>query len=160
MPTLNYSVPTPPSNMSLKARLAYAYLFYEDSDWHCVRTTTDHRIVVIGNNLNDAEICPDEESFIAWLEQIAEENLEDDPKEFISALFVSHGVRIDDLIDDEVAEAIRKRVLCAPAPALAPAPVPAAESTVHEILDDVEELSVETSAVETISDAEEDDEDD
>ena len=70
MPTLNYSVPTPPSNMSLKARLAYAYLFYEDSDWHCVKTTTDHWIVVIGNNLNDAEICPDEESFIAWPEQI------------------------------------------------------------------------------------------
>ena len=106
MPTLNYSVPTTPANMSLKARLAYAYLFYEDSDWHCVKTTTDHWIIVIGNNLNDAEICPDEESFIAWLEQIAEENLEDDPKEFISALFVSHGVRIDDLIDDEVAESI------------------------------------------------------
>ena len=152
MPTLNYCVPTPPSNMSLKARLAYAYLFYEDSDWHCVRTTTDHWIVVIGNNLNDAEICPDEESFIAWLEQIAEENLEDDPKEFISALFVSHGVRIDDLIDDEVAEAIRKRVASAPAPALAPAPVPAAECTVHEKPDDPDAQGVD--------DDEEDDEDD
>ena len=143
MPTLNYSVPTPPSNMSLKARLAYAYLFYEDSDWHCVKTTTDHWIVVIGNNLNDAEICPDEESFIAWLEQIAEENLEDDPKDFISALLVSRGVRIDDLIDQGVIDAIKKRVLYSPAPA------PAAECTVHEKLDDVEELSVKTSAVET-----------
>ena len=151
MPTLNYSVPTPPSNMSLKARLAYAYLFYEDSDWHCVKTTTDHWIIVIGNNLNDAEICPDDESFIAWLEQIAEENLEDDPKEFISALFVSHGVRIDDVIDDEVAEAIRKRVLCAPAPALAPAPVPA-DSTMQGQPDDPDTQGVD--------DAEEDDEDD
>ena len=155
MPTLNYSVPTPPSNMSLKARLAYAYLFYEDSDWHCVRTTTDHWIVVIGNNLNDAEICPDEESFIAWLEQIAEENLEDDPKEFISALFVSHGVRIDDLIDDEVAEAIRKRVNSNTALA--------ADSTLPGQLDDPEALTVETSAKEisrVLDDAEEDDEND
>ena len=155
MPTLNYCVPTPPSNMSLKARLAYAYLFYEDSDWHCVKTTTDHWIVVIGNNLNDAEICPDEESFIAWLEQIAEENLEDDPKEFISALFVSHGVRIDDLIDDEVAEAIRKRVNSSTALA--------ADSTLPGQLDDPEALSVETSAKEisrVLDDAEEDDEDD
>ena len=152
MPTLNYSVPTPPSNMSLKARLAYAYLFYEDSDWHCVKTTTDHWIVVIGNNLNDAEICPDEESFIAWLEQIAEENLEDDPKEFISALFVSHGVRIDDLIDDEVAEAIRKRVNSSTALA--------ADSTLPGQLDDPEALTVETSAKEisrVLDDAEEDD---
>jgi len=155
MPTLNYSVPTPPSNMSLKARLAYAYLFYEDSDWHCVKTTTDHWIVVIGNNLNDAEICPDEESFIAWLEQIAEENLEDDPKEFISALFVSHGVRIDDLIDDEVAEAIRKRVNSSTALA--------ADSTLPGQLDDPEALTVETSAKEisrVLDDAEEDDEND
>lgn len=155
MPTLNYSVPTPPSNMSLKARLAYAYLFYEDSDWHCVKTTTDHWIIVIGNNLNDAEICPDEESFIAWLEQIAEENLEDDPKEFISALFVSHGVRIDDLIDDEVAEAIRKRVNSSTALA--------ADSTLPGQLDDPEALTVETSAKEiscVLDDAEEDDEDD
>ena len=155
MPTLNYCVPTPPSNMSLKARLAYAYLFYEDSDWHCVKTTTDHWIVVIGNNLNDAEICPDEESFIAWLEQIAEENLEDDPKEFISALFVSHGVRIDDLIDDEVAEAIRKRVNSSTALA--------ADSTLPGQLDDPEALTVETSAKEisrVLDDAEEDDEDD
>ena len=155
MPTLNYSVPTPPSNMSLKARLAYAYLFYEDSDWHCVKTTTDHWIVVIGNNLNDAEICPDEESFIAWLEQIAEENLEDDPKEFISALFVSHGVRIDDLIDDEVAEAIRKRVNSS-------TPL-AADSTLPGQLDDPEALTVETSAKEisrVLYDAEEDDEND
>ena len=152
MPTLNYSVPTPPSNMSLKARLAYAYLFYEDSDWHCVKTTTDHWIIVIGNNLNDAEICPDEESFIAWLEQIAEENLEDDPKEFISALFVSHGVRIDDLIDDEVAEAIRKRVNSSTALA--------ADSTLPGQLDDPEALTVETSAKEisrVLDDAEEDD---
>ena len=155
MPTLNYSVPTPPSNMSLKARLAYAYLFYEDSDWHCVKTTTDHWIIVIGNNLNDAEICPDEESFIAWLEQIAEENLEDDPKEFISALFVSHGVRIDDLIDDEVAEAIRKRVNLSTALA--------ADSTLPGQLDDPEALTVETSAKEisrVLDDAEEDDEND
>ena len=155
MPTLNYSIPTPPSNMSLKARLAYAYLFYEDSDWHCVRTTTDHWIVVIGNNLNDAEICPDEESFIAWLEQIAEENLEDDPKEFISALFVSHGVRIDDLIDDEVAEAIKKRVNSSTALA--------ADSTLPGQLDDPEALTVETSAKEisrVLDDAEEDDEND
>lgn len=155
MPTLNYSVPTPPSNMSLKARLAYAYLFYEDSDWHCVKTTTDHWIIVIGNNLNDAEICPDEESFIAWLEQIAEENLEDDPKEFISALFVSHGVRIDDLIDDEVAEAIRKRVNSSTALA--------ADSTLPGQLDDPEALTVETSAKEisrVLDDAEEDDEND
>ena len=154
MPTLNYSVPTPPSNMSLKARLAYAYLFYEDSDWHCVKTTTDHWIIVIGNNLNDAEICPDEESFIAWLEQIAEENLEDDPKEFISALFVSHGVRIDDLIDDEVAEAIRKRVNSSTALA--------ADSTLPGQLDDPEALTVETSAKEisrVLDDAEEDDDD-
>ena len=155
MPTLNYSVPTTPANMSLKARLAYAYLFYEDSDWHCVKTTTDHWIVVIGNNLNDAEICPDEESFIAWLEQIAEENLEDDPKEFISALFVSHGVRIDDLIDDEVAEAIRKRVNSSTALA--------ADSTLPRQLDDPEALTVETSAKEisrVLDDAEEDDEND
>ncbi len=155
MPTLNYCVPTPPSNMSLKARLAYAYLFYEDSDWHCVKTTTDHWIIVIGNNLNDAEICPDEESFIAWLEQIAEENLEDDPKEFISALFVSHGVRIDDLIDDEVAEAIRKRVNSSTALA--------ADSTLPGQLDDPEALTVETSAKEisrVLDDAEEDDEND
>ena len=155
MPSLTYSVPTPPSNMSLKARLAYAYLFYEDSDWHCVKTTTDHWIIVIGNNLNDAEICPDEESFIAWLEQIAEENLEDDPKEFISALFVSHGVRIDDLIDDEVAEAIRKRVNSSTALA--------ADSTLPGQLDDPEALTVETSAKEisrVLDDAEEDDEDD
>ena len=155
MPTLNYSVSTPPSNMSLKARLAYAYLFYEDSDWHCVKTTTDHWIIVIGNNLNDAEICPDEESFIAWLEQIAEENLEDDPKEFISALFVSHGVRIDDLIDDEVAEAIRKRVNSSTALA--------ADSTLPGQLDDPEALTVETSAKEisrVLDDAEEDDEND
>ena len=155
MPTLNYSVPTPPSNMSLKARLAYAYLFYEDSDWHCVKTTTDHWIIVIGNNLNDAEICPDDESFIAWLEQIAEENLEDDPKEFISALFVSHGVRIDDLIDDEVAEAIRKRVNLSTALA--------ADSTLPGQLDDPEALTVETSAKEisrVLDDAEEDDEND
>ena len=155
MPTLNYCVPTPPANMSLKARLAYAYLFYEDSDWHCVKTTTDHWIIVIGNNLNDAEICPDEESFIAWLEQIAEENLEDDPKEFISALFVSHGVRIDDLIDDEVAEAIRKRVNSSTALA--------ADSTLPGQLDDPEALTVETSAKEisrVLDDAEEDDEND
>ena len=155
MPTLNYCVPTPPSNMSLKARLAYAYLFYEDSDWHCVKTTTDHWIIVIGNNLNDAEICPDEESFIAWLEQIAEENLEDDPKEFISALFVSHGVRIHDLIDDEVAEAIKKRVNSSTALA--------ADSTLPGQLDDPEALTVETSAKEisrVLDDAEEDDEND
>ena len=155
MPTLNYSVPTPPSNMSLKARLAYAYLFYEDSDWHCVKTTTDHWIIVIGNNLNDAEICPDEESFIAWLEQIAEENLEDDPKDFISALLVSRGVRIDDLIDDEVAGAIKKRVNSSTALA--------ADSTLPGQLDDPEALTVETSAKEisrVLDDAEEDDEDD
>ena len=155
MPSLTYTFPTPPANMSLKARLAYAYLFYEDSDWHCVKTTTDHWIIVIGNNFNDAEICPDEESFIAWLEQIAEENLEDDPKEFISALFVSHGVRIDDLIDDEVAEAIKKRVNSSIALA--------ADSTLPGQLDDPEALTVETSAKEisrVLDDAEEDDEND
>ena len=55
------------------------------------------------------------------------------------------------MIDDEVAEAIRKRVLCAPAPALAPAPVPA-DSTMQGQPDDPDTQGVD--------DAEEDDEDD
>ena len=64
-------------------------------------------------------------------------------------------MRIDDLIDDEVAEAIRKRVNSSTALA--------ADSTLPGQLDDPEALTVETSAKEisrVLDDAEEDDEND
>ena len=110
MPTLNYSIPTPPEHMSLKARMTYAYLFSEHSDWFCARTGSGNWIVSSSDNLLDADVFPDETAFVDWLESATDDNLNNDPEEFLAGLLKHGPVKIDDLFDEELVEAVRERL--------------------------------------------------
>ena len=98
-------VPAPqPEGLSLKARLCWSYFF--DNGWAVVRTNTGVYIITDeACELERSEIFPDEESLISWLESVADEHLEDDPKNFLSC-FVS----IPDLLSPAVIDEMKKLV--------------------------------------------------
>lgn len=94
------NIPTPPDNLSLKARLGYKYFF--ESGWAAIHNESDVWIVTDeACNLDKSLIFPDTDDFISWLEGVVDDHLSDDPVRFLR-LFVS----IPDLIDTFVAEAI------------------------------------------------------
>ena len=105
--TFTASMATPPENMSLKARLAWEYFFGAAcGGWACVRTA-DGAIVVTDEscNLDTASIYPDDDSFIAWLEAVAEDHITNDRVEWFRSFVV-----VKELVDNDVAVAMEKIV--------------------------------------------------
>ena len=98
----------PPSNLSLKARLAWKYFF--DGGWAVVRVESGEFVCTDeGMDLSTASIFPDEDSFISWLDAVATDHLESDRIGFLS-LFCS----IPELIADTVAKEMEKLINEAP----------------------------------------------
>ena len=93
--------------MPLKARLAWEYFFGAAcGGWACVRTA-DGAIVVTDEacDLEQASIYPDDDSFTAWLEAVAEDHIEDDRVEWFRQFVV-----VKELVDNDVAVAMEKIV--------------------------------------------------
>lgn len=105
--TFTASMATPPENMSLKARLAWEYFFGAAcGGWACVRTEDGAWIVTDeGCNLDTASIYPDDDSFIAWLEAVAEDHIGDDCIEWFRSF-----VAVPELVDNDVAVAMERIV--------------------------------------------------
>ena len=103
-------MPTPPENMSLKARLAYIYFFGDGKSnfggWACART--GEGVWVVSDEaceLDWASIYPDDDSFVAWLEAVADDHISDDRVEWFRG-FVS----VPELVDDDVGKLMEKIV--------------------------------------------------
>ena len=104
--TFTASMATPPP-MSLKARLAWEHFFGAAcGGWACARTA-DSAIVVTDEacDLEQASIYPDDDSFPAWLEAVAEDHMEDDRVEWFRSFVVG-----TELVDNDVALAMEKIV--------------------------------------------------
>ena len=98
------SFPDPPE-MSLKAQLAWEYLFGASCGGWAVANTEDGCWIVADERcaLESANIYPDDDSFICWLEAVTQQHLEDDHIRFLGC-FCS----IKELISDEVARAMEQ----------------------------------------------------
>ena len=91
-----------PSNLSLKARLAWKY-FFEDG-WAVIHTGDGSYIVTDESlELENATIFPDEDAFVSWLEATASSHINDDPVGFLRG-FVS----VPELVTESVAREIMK----------------------------------------------------
>jgi len=107
--TFTAKTPTPPS-MSLKARLAYIYFFGDgrlnDGGWAVAKTADGCWIVTDEScNLDTASIYPDDESFVSWLEAVAEDHITNDRVEWFRQFVV-----VKELVDNDVALAMEKIV--------------------------------------------------
>ena len=104
--TFTASFPDPPE-MSLKARLPWEYFFGKCcGGWACARTsdgvwiTTDEAC-----DLATASVYPDDDSFIGWLESVADDHIDDDRVRWFQGF-----VRVPELVDDSVAKCMEKIV--------------------------------------------------
>lgn len=98
--TFYASIPDPPQNISLKALLGFKYFF--DFGWAAIHTDCDIWICQdVSTILDHCDVFPDSDSFIAWIEDTVDDNVNCDPVEFFR-LFVS----VPELVDDCVAEAM------------------------------------------------------
>jgi len=102
--TFTASFPDPPE-MSLKARLTWEYFFGKScGGWACARTsdgvwiTTDEAC-----DLDNARIYPDDESFVSWLESVADDHIDDDRVEWFR-----NFTKIPELVDNDVALAMER----------------------------------------------------
>ena len=109
------SEPEMPLNLTLRAKLAWIYFFtgsipqLEASrfSWEAIHTDSGSWIITDeACDLDTAQIFPDEESFIDWLESTASSHLSDDPVGFLQ-----NFVSVRDLITPEVAAFIVEKVL-------------------------------------------------
>lgn len=102
--TFTAAFPGPPE-MSLKARLAWEYFFGSScGGWACARTSDGVWIITDeACDLATASVYPDDDSFIVWLESVADDHLSDDRVGFLQN-FVSPR----ELVDDEVARAMER----------------------------------------------------
>lgn len=92
----------PPETLSLKARLAWKYLFTDC--WQITATNWSAYIVTDeSGDLEDASIYPEEEELVEWLESTADAHLADDPVSFLKNV-----VDYPELITEGVAEEIKK----------------------------------------------------
>ena len=72
----------PPEDMSLSARLAWKYFF--ENGWSIIRTENGMYIVMDeACDLETAQMHPDEESLISWLEDTTSRIMDDDPEDFL-----------------------------------------------------------------------------
>ena len=86
-----------PEGMSLKAQLGWKYFF--EGGW---AVTKAGEVVIVsdeGCDLQYAQVFPDEESFISWLESVVDDHLDSDRLEFLRS-FVS----VPELVNARVAE--------------------------------------------------------
>lgn len=91
-----------PSNLSLKARLAWKYFF--EAGWAVVHTGDGPYIVTDeALELENATIFPDEDAFVSWLETVCGEHLNDDPVGFLR-----NFVSLPELMTESVAREIVK----------------------------------------------------
>ena len=68
--------------MSLSARLAWKYFF--ENGWSIIRTENGMYIVMDeACDLETAQIHPDKESLVSWLEGTTARIMEDDPEDFL-----------------------------------------------------------------------------
>lgn len=110
MNTFTASIPTPPENMSLKARLAYIYFFGDgklnNGGW-AVAHTADGCWIVTDEacSLETASVYPDDDSFTAWLEAMAEDHICNDRVEWFRSFVV-----VKELVDNAVAVAMERIV--------------------------------------------------
>ena len=80
-----------PDGLSLKAQLAWSYFF--ENGWAVTRTESGVYIVTDeACDLSIAGIYPDEEALIAWLEEATEENLKDDPEDYLRSFVSIRGL--------------------------------------------------------------------
>ena len=100
--TFTASFPDPPE-MSLKARLAWEYFFGSCcGGWACVRAVDGVWIITDeACDLDNAMIYPDDESFVSWLESVADDHISDDRVEWFRGF-----VRVPELVDNDVALAM------------------------------------------------------
>ena len=90
-----------PKNMSLKAQLGWKYFF--EGGW-AVTTAGDIWIFTDeGCDLQYAQVFPDEESFVVWLETVTDDHLECDRLDFLRS-FVS----VPELVNERVAEQMER----------------------------------------------------
>ena len=103
---INFSaIPLPmPEDMSVKARLAWDYFQFNNGGWLVVETA-DGSVVATdeGGNISESGfVCPDLDSFVDYLEEVADERIKDGDTNFLSAWIKP------DLLNTEVAEAAFK----------------------------------------------------
>lgn len=80
-----------PEGMSVKAQMAWDYFF--DHGWACIKTGGDQFVVVDESfDLTNAELFPDEEALIEWLEAVADEHMEDCDAAIDFLRIALHGV--------------------------------------------------------------------
>ncbi len=83
--------------MSLKAQLAWDYFF--ENGWAVTRT--DDGIYIVTDEACDlytAGIYSDEEALIDWLEEATEENLKDDPEDYLRTFVSIRGLLSTDVV--------------------------------------------------------------
>ena len=120
-----------PDGMSLKAQLAWSYFF--ENGWAVTRTEDGVYIVTDeACDLSTAGIYPDEEALIAWLEEATEENLNDDPEDYLRTFVSIRGL----LSTDVVAAMIE--LVCGSAAASTPHPSDPPPTTQTEKKNDAE----------------------
>lgn len=100
--TFTASFPDPPQ-MSLKARLAWEYFFGSCCGGWAVARTSDGIWLITDEacDLDNAMIYPDDESFVSWLESVADDHISDDRVEWFRGF-----VRVPELVDNDVALAM------------------------------------------------------
>lgn len=91
-----------PSGMSLKAALGWEYFFGKAGCWQAAHIADGCWIVTDEEcNLDNARIFPDDDTFFEWMEFTVDDNLDDDPGEFLK-----NFVSIPELLSDDVILAI------------------------------------------------------
>ena len=100
--------PAPPDNMTIKATLTWEYFFgICPGGWCCAKTSDSCWIVCDESaHLDDGMVFPGDDSFIEWLETVADEHLSDDPVEFLK-----NFCAVPELINSDVAEWIIADIL-------------------------------------------------
>ena len=92
------TLPERPDNISLKAILAWEY-FFEDKPgtWAVVRTAGGHWIITDETmELETAQVLPDDESFVEWLEDVADDHLKNMPDEFLGLFITAPELLMDE----------------------------------------------------------------
>ena len=92
------TLPERPDNISLKAILAWEY-FFEDKPgtWAVVRTYDGAWIITDETmELEVAQVLPDDESFVEWLEDVADDHLKNMPDEFLGLFITAPELLMDE----------------------------------------------------------------
>ena len=93
-----------PEDMPLKARLAWDYFKFNDGGW-LVAETSDGAVIATdeGGNISESGfVCPDLDSFVDYLEEVADDHIKDGNTNFLSPWIKP------ELLNTEVAEAAFK----------------------------------------------------